>query len=363
MRILVAGGGTGGHLYPGIAIAKEFLRREPTGEILFVGTRNGLEATVVPREGFALETIAVSGVVGKSLPARLAGMARLPVGLAQAWAIVSRFRPDLAVGVGGYASGPAIWVAAKRGVPVLLQEQNLYPGTTNRWLAPLARLICVAFAESRQFFPPEKVVVTGNPIRRELLNSLSGTRRVRREPPWTLLVFGGSQGSARLNRAMEEALGELEDYHQQLRIIHQTGHRHHEAVKKAYAAWPGQAVVEPFLYDMAARYREADLVVCRAGAMTVAEVLVALLPAILVPFPHAVHDHQQINAQALEAQGAAEVLLDEECDGPRLASSVRRLLEEPARRQSMVAACERLRVMDAAERIVDFGLKLVREAA
>lgn len=363
MRVLIAGGGTGGHLYPGIAIAKEFLRREPAGEVLFVGTRNGLEATVVPREGFNLETITASGVVGKSAPARLAGAARLPVGIAQAWKIVGRFRPDLAVGVGGYVAGPAIWVAAKRGVPVLLQEQNFYPGVTNRWLARLARVICVAFAESSQFFPADKVVVTGNPLRRELVDAIAQDRLVRREPPWTLLVFGGSQGSARLNRAMGEALGALMDYQDRLRIVHQAGHRHHQEVKMTYEAWPGGAEVEPFFYDMAARYREADLVVCRAGAMTVAEVLAALLPAILVPFPHAAHRHQEINARAVEAHGAAEVLLDEECDGPRLASSVRRLLEEPERRESMVAACRRLRVTDAAERIVDLGLKLIKEAA
>ena len=363
MRILIAGGGTGGHLYPGIAIAREFLRREPSCEVLFVGTKAGLEATVVPREGFPLETVSVSGYVGKGLAGRLASAARLPVGMAQAWRILGRFRPHLAVGVGGYVAGPTIWVAARRGVPVLLQEQNLYPGTTNRWLARFARVICVAFAESRQFFPADKVVVTGNPLRRELLNSLAGTRRVRWEPPWTLFAFGGSQGAARINRAMSEALGELRDYHKRLRVVHQTGQRQYRAVKEAYDAWPGQSVVEPFIYDMAARYREADLAVCRAGAMTVAEVLAARLPAILVPFPHSAHHHQEINARALESEGAAEVILDEECDGPRLASAVRRLLEDPARRQSMVAACERLRVVDAVERIVDLGLKLIEEAA
>ncbi len=362
-RLLVAGGGTGGHLYPGISIAKEFLRREPAGEVLFVGTRRGLEAKVVPREGFALETIAASGLVGKGWWSQLAGASRLPVGVLQSWRILRRFRPTLAVGVGGYAAGPPIWVASQMGIPVVLQEQNLYPGATNRWLAPAARLICVAFAESRQFFPAEKVVVTGNPLRRELLNSLSGRPAARREPPWTLLVVGGSQGAARLNRAMTEALGELKPYEATLRIVHQTGHRDHRAVQEAYGGWPGTAVVEPFLYDMAARYRDADLVVCRAGAMTVAEVLAARLPAVFVPFPHAVHGHQEMNARALEAQGAAEVLLDGECDGPRLASAVVGLLEDPDRRQAMVEACHRLRVVDAAERIVDLGLKLMEEVA
>lgn len=363
MRVLIAGGGTGGHLYPGIAIAREVLRREPQAEVLFVGTKSGLEATVVPREGFPLETIAVSGLSGKSFLSQLAGGARLPVGMAQSWSLLKRFRPDLAVGVGGYVAGPPIWVAARMGVPVLLQEQNLYPGATNRWLAPGARVICVAFAESRRYFPAEKVVVTGNPLRRELLNSLNGIRMVKREPPWTLLVFGGSQGAERLNRAMGDALEALGEYHGKLRIVHQTGQRQFEAVKEAYREWPGQAHVEPFIYDMAARYREADLAVCRAGAMTLAEVLAARLPAILVPFPHAVHHHQEINARALEAQGAAEVILEEEFDGPRLAQAVKRLLEEPARRQAMVEACGRLRVMDAAERIVDLGMKLIEEAA
>lgn len=363
MRVLIAGGGTGGHLYPGIAIAKEFIRRGGSTEVLFVGTRKGLEATVVPREGLALETIEVSGLTGKGWLARLAGACRLPVGVAQAWRIVKRFRPDIAVGVGGYVAGPPIWVAARLGVPVMIQEQNLYPGATNRWLARSARLVCVAFAESRQFFPADKVVVTGNPLRRELLNSLSGNRMVRREPPWSLLVFGGSQGAERLNRAMKGVLRLLTDYQSKLRIVHQTGQRQHRSVKKAYEAWQGQAVVEPFIYDMAARYREADLAVCRAGAMTVAEVLAARLPSILVPYPHAVHHHQEINARALEAQGAAEVILDAECDGPRLASTLRRLLEDAGRRRAMVAACERLRVVDAAERIVDLGIKLVEEAA
>jgi UDP-N-acetylglucosamine--N-acetylmuramyl-(pentapeptide) pyrophosphoryl-undecaprenol N-acetylglucosamine transferase len=221
----------------------------------------------------------------------------------------------------------------------------------------------VAFAESSQFFPAEKVVVTGNPLRRELLNSLSGTRLVRAVPPWTLLVFGGSQGAERLNSAMRGGLHMLADYKNKIRIVHQTGQRQHQAVTKAYTSWESEAVVEPFLYDMAARYREADLAVCRAGAMTVAEVLAARLPAILVPYPHSAHHHQEINARALEAKGAAEVILDDECDGPRLASAVIRLLEDPGRRQSMVAACERLRIVDAAERIVDLGYKIVEEAA
>lgn len=363
MRVMIAGGGTGGHLFPGVAIAKEFLRRDPGGEVLFVGSKNGLETTVVPREGFRLETISVSGYVGKGFVGRFSSVARLPLGMVQSWKVVRRFRPQLVVGVGGYAAGPPVWAAARLGVPVILQEQNLYPGTTNRWLARFARVICVAFVESRQFFPAEKVVVTGNPIRRELLNSLSGTRMVRRDPPWSLLVFGGSQGAGRLNSAMTEALGELMDYHQRLRIVHQTGHRQLKAVKKAYEAWPGQTLVEPFIFDMAARYREADLAVCRAGAMTVTEILAARLPTIFVPFPHAAHHHQEINARALESQGAAEVILDEECDGRRLASAVKRLLENPAKRQSMVVACERLRVVDAVERIVDLGLKLIEEAA
>ena len=351
-RILIAGGGTGGHLYPGIALAHEFARLRPGVEILFVGTARGLEARVVPREGFALATVRVRGIVGRGMVRAVAALARLPLALAEAWTIVRRFRPDLIVGVGGYAAGPAVVAGRLLRRTIVLLEQNVVPGVTTRWLAPLADLIVASFDESRAGLRG-RVEVLGNPVRRSVVER--GRTPLPKDAG--LLVFGGSQGAATINRAMVGALPELKVL-PGLRIVHQTGAADHARTREAYAAAGVAATVEPYLDDMGSAYAAAALVVARAGATSVAEITACGRPAILIPYPHAAHGHQERNARALVAAGAAEMILDRDLGGGRLGGAIVALLSDRARLETMADASRRAGRPDAGETIAARCLEL-----
>ncbi len=336
MKLLIAGGGTGGHLYPGIAVAREAMA---TGaEVLFVGTDRGLEARVLPREGLPLRTIRVEGLVGKGAPALLRGLLRLPRAYCEARGILRAFRPDVVLGVGGYASGPTVLAAALRGIPTVIQEQNLVPGVTNRILGRLVRVVAVASPEAPGRFPAGKARVTGNPIRKEIAQGdrLEALRRFRLDPGrTTILIFGGSAGAHRLNRGMMEALPLLDKARDRVQVLHQTGEADRQVVSDAYAREGFRATVEPYLHEMALAYAAADLVLCRAGAGTVAELAACGKAAILVPYPYAAHGHQEANARARERAGAARVVRDQEATGGRLAAEILDLLdEEPRKRMS-----------------------------
>jgi UDP-N-acetylglucosamine--N-acetylmuramyl-(pentapeptide) pyrophosphoryl-undecaprenol N-acetylglucosamine transferase len=361
ISVVIAGGGTGGHLYPGIAVAREFLARAKDAEIAFAGTSRGIEARVVPREGFALDFIRSAGIKGKSIVARARGAALVPLGLLDAWRIVSRRRPDLVIGVGGYSSGPVVVAAAVRGVATMLLEQNAVPGLTNRWLGPFVKAAAVTFDSTRQFFG-SKAFVSGNPVRPEFLSAGSSEESALDDQSSSftrVLVFGGSQGAHAINVAMVEAAAQLAaDPH--LRVTHQTGERDVEMVRSAYRAAGLQAVVEPFLYDMGRQLREAQVIVSRAGATTLAEIAAAGKAAILIPLPTATDDHQRKNAEALAAAGAAEVLLQNELDGATLAARIRGLAGDRERRNRIAAAAKRLARPDAAKVIVDRAMELIR---
>src|SRR5215510_12695659 len=311
LRVVIAGGGTGGHLYPGIAVARELLSRQPDAQISFAGTAKGIEARVVPREGFALDLIRSGGLKGKSIVDRARGAALLPLGLLDASRIVTRRRPHLVIGVGGYSSGPVVLVAALRGVPTMLLEQNAVPGLTNRLLARVVKAAAVSFDSTRAFFG-SKAFVSGNPVRPEFLAAAGPNKESALDDQATVtrvLVFGGSQGAHAINVAMVEAAPQLAARGSHLRLVHQTGERDLEMVRTAYGKAGLQADVEPFLYDMGRQLGSADLIVSRAGATTLAEITAAGRAAILIPLPTATDDHQRKNAEALAAAGAADVVL------------------------------------------------------
>jgi UDP-N-acetylglucosamine--N-acetylmuramyl-(pentapeptide) pyrophosphoryl-undecaprenol N-acetylglucosamine transferase len=366
VRLLIAGGGTGGHLFTGLAVAEEVMAR-PDGEVLFVGTARGLEARLVPPLGYRLELISVSGLKRVGLLARLQGLARLPLALGQSLKIVRRFRPDAVLGVGGYASGPVLLAAALARCPTAILEQNTVPGFTNRALGPLVRAVFTAFPAAHAAFPGRKIVPTGNPLRRAFLQAAAAATQARAPaapttetaPPaghGRLLVVGGSQGSRAVNDRMVEAAGRWARGGALPTIVHQTGPADAERVSAAYAALgltAGKVQVHAFIDDMAVACSRADLVVARAGALTLAELAVLGVPAVLIPLPTAADDHQTKNAAAYAASGAALLLPQAEATGERLAQEISGLLADAPRRRAMSAAMIALARPRAAAAITD----------
>ena len=355
MRVLIAGGGTGGHLYPGIAVARELQRRDAATEVRFVGTAQGIEARVVPREGFPLDLIRVAGLKGKSRADRLRGMLLLPLAALDAWRVISRFAPDVVLGVGGFASGPVLALAAARRRPTMLLEQNAQPGLTNRLLAPLVRAAAVNFEEALRFFP-RTGFVAGNPVRPEFFRASMKEANDHTDSAHAaarVLIFGGSQGAHAINVAMVEAAARLAATGVRLAITHQTGERDLGMVRAAYERTGLEARVEAFIDQIDGEMRAADLVICRAGATTLAELTAAGRPAILVPLPTATDDHQRKNAGVLGRAGAARVMEERELNGERLAAAVAARGADRAARARMSEAARALARPDAAARIAD----------
>jgi UDP-N-acetylglucosamine--N-acetylmuramyl-(pentapeptide) pyrophosphoryl-undecaprenol N-acetylglucosamine transferase len=360
LRIVIAGGGTGGHLFPGIAVARELLARRPGAEISFAGTARGLEARAVPREGFELDLIRSGGLKGKSVGSTVRGIGLLPLSVVDAWRIVSRRRPDLVIGVGGYSSGPVVLVAAMRGTPTMLLEQNAVPGLTNRILARFVRAAAVTFEETVRFFG-SKAFVSGNPVRPEFIGRAAGGEERRASESSgdvEVLIFGGSQGAHAINLAMVAAAPQLAAGGPRVHLTHQTGERDVAVVRDAYHRAAVRADVEPFLFDMADRMRAAHVIVCRAGSTTLSEIAAIGRAAVLVPLPTATDDHQRRNAEALVAAGAAEMLLQADATGEALAARILGLAQDRERRTRMAAAVRALARPNAARRIVDRALSL-----
>jgi len=347
MKVMMAGGGTGGHVFPALAVAAELRRRSSVNQVLFVGVEQGIETTVVPAAGLPLRTLPGAGFKGMSAGAKLRSISLLPRSLWGSVQLLREFRPDVVFGVGGYASGPATLVAALGGWPTVLFEPNAAPGLTNRLLGPLVTRAAVTYEETAYRFGM-KAVRTGSPVREEFLR----VPRKKHAPPFTLLIFGGSRGALAVNAAVVDVLPLLAS-RIPLRFIHQTGEKDYDAVRTAYARRGINADVRPFINDMAARFAEADLVICRAGASTVAELAAAGRAAILVPFPHATDQHQLRNAEAMERAGAARLVEQDTYASARLAGEVLRLLARPEQLAQMEAAARRLAVPNAAARIAD----------
>ena len=362
IRVVIAGGGTGGHLYPGIAVARELLARRSDAQVSFAGTARGIESRVVPREGFPLDLIRSGGLKGKSIADRARGALLLPLGLADAWRLVSTRRPHLAIGVGGYSSGPVVLIAALRGIATMLLEQNAVPGLTNRLLAWVVRRAAVTFESTQSFFG-SKAFVSGNPVRPEFIGTAGPGKEsdidAGSDHGTRLLVFGGSQGAHAINMAMVEAAAELAAGSSHLHLTHQTGERDVEMVRAAYRQAGLEADVEPFLYDMGRQLGQADVIVCRAGATTLAEITAAGKAAILVPLPTTTDDHQRKNAEALARVGAADMLVQSELTGRSLADRIFSLVRDRERRARIAAAARSLARPDAAKVIVYQALELI----
>ena len=327
---LIAGGGTGGHIFPALAIGHALEQRVAGASVVFVGTRYGMEKDLVPQRGYALITLPTRGLLGKSPAQKLALLWRLPLSLALSLFYLLRLRPKAVVGVGGYASGPLLLAASLLRIPTLIQEQNAFPGLTNRFCSRFAKLACCGFAEAAQGLHCP-VIVTGNPIRSDFgeTHPWSAERK-------TLLILGGSQGARALNRNLPAILKAVLGPERGLRVVHQCGKDHVAEVSRAYENAPFPVEVLPFIEDMSARLQQALLLICRAGASTIAELKRVRIPALLVPFPQAAHDHQTFNAKSLANLGAANLVAESHME--QVAPLLTELLDRPAKLAAMAAA-------------------------
>ncbi|MFT3706639.1 MAG: undecaprenyldiphospho-muramoylpentapeptide beta-N-acetylglucosaminyltransferase [Archangium sp.] len=359
MRVLIAGGGTGGHLFPGIALAEEVVTRHPKNDAIFVGTDRGLEARVVPQNGFVFEAIKSRGLKGMGPVKLLLGLLTLPLSFFAAIGLLRKYKPDVVVGVGGYSSGPVVLMAWLLRIPTAIQEQNALPGLTNKVLGRFASAIFLSFEAAIPFFSYSRAHVLGNPIRRGLLENFLRSK-VKHEK-FTLLIFGGSLGARGINTRVIDALPHLKDLKDQLSIVHQAGKNDLETVKKGYADADFPADVREFIDDMAGAYLGADLVLCRAGATTLAELTVCKKASVLVPFPHATDDHQAVNAKALVDAGAAVMFREAELTGEKLAATIRELMNDAPRREKMEKAAGNLGRPEAAREIADVLQQLCLE--
>jgi UDP-N-acetylglucosamine--N-acetylmuramyl-(pentapeptide) pyrophosphoryl-undecaprenol N-acetylglucosamine transferase len=340
--VMIMAGGTGGHIFPGISVARALLAEGVP--VVWLGSRHGLENTLVPRADLKLETIDVSGVRGKGLLTLATAPIKLARAIAQAASVMRRHRPRAALSFGGFAAGPGGIAAKLGGIPVFVHEQNRIPGLTNRVLARIARAVFAGFPDA---FTAARGEWTGNPVRAEIAQlPAPAARFAGRGGALRLLVLGGSQGAMVLNRVVPAALARLADI--DIEVLHQCGAKLLDGAREAYAAQSSNARVEPFIDDMAAAYAWADLVVCRSGALTVAELCAAGIGALLVPLPSAADDHQTANARFLVEHGAAVLLPQSGLDAERLANEIRALAAAPARRLAMAEAARALAKPDAA---------------
>ena len=401
MRLLIAGGGTGGHLFPGVAIAEELRARHPDAPVRFVGTARGIEARVLPGLGWDLALIEVSGLKTVGAVGALRGMLRLPRALWQARRVVKQFAPDAVIGVGGYASGPVVLMARLAGIPTAICEQNSIPGLTNKILGRVVRAVFVSFDGTRRFFKPAKTVVSGNPVRRELLHRLlDGGAASSPKPPSPaavppasagqpggaagpaspkppspaavasasagepgggaetgdrvhVLVSGGSLGAVAVNELAAQALSALAK-ELPLAIVHQTGEKGLEATRKLYGDAGVTADCRAFITDMASAYQQAELIIGRAGATTVAELAITGKPAVFIPYPFAADNHQEINAREMADAGAALMFKQSELTADKLAAALRPLLADAGLRTAMGAKMKSLARPGAAATVIDW---------
>lgn len=355
MRVLIAAGGTGGHIYPGIAVAKEIMRRDAEAKVKFVGTSGKIETKLVPQAGFELSLIESAGLVNVSLLARMKSLFILPKSLFAARRIIREFKPDIVVGAGGYVSGPVLLSAAMMRIPTLIMESNAVPGFTNRRLTRFVDKVAVSFEAALPYFRG-KAVVTGNPVRREFFDVPPKTRDAAR---FSVLIFGGSLGARAINEAMISALPLLEEHKDVLFITHQTGELDFEKVSEGYkqAGWTERADVRRYIDDMTSAFASADLIISRAGATTSAELMAAGRSAVMIPLPGQME--QRRNAEAMQEAGAARMILQPDLTGERLAAEINRLVEAPDELTRMEAASRKLARGDAAAATVDLMEKLV----
>lgn len=362
IRLLLTGGGTGGHLFPAVATAQEFQKQKPGTEVLFVGTKRKMDTRSLGMYGFASKSIRCYGLKGKSPLELLKAVAVLPVSYLQALIILRRFKPDIVVGVGGYVTGPVVAAAKSLGLPVVLHEQNSVPGLANRKLGKLADKICLSLPGSGTRFPADKIVYSGNPVRTKILQLAGKSLPSKKNDRQTLLILGGSQGAQAVNRLVSDALCSFtDDEIQGLKVIHQTGDTDQDQVQAAYQKRGIDALVAGFFMNMDEVYAEADLVVSRAGATTLSELAVLGKPAILIPYPSAADNHQEKNGQYYVSGGGAVQYLQEDLNAERLGRIVLELIYNGEQLAHMGAAMQRLAFPDAAKSIVACCLEQIEK--
>jgi len=365
MRVIIAGGGTGGHVFPGLAVAEELRNRDASTEIVFAGTEQGIEARVVPREGYPIKFLRAEGLVGVSLKKKVRAMVNVLLSIGDSYRIIKSVRPDIVIGVGGYASGVITAVAYLMSVPTMILEQNAVPGFTNKILGKIVNSICITYQESLSFFPRAKTFLTGNPVRMNVLrgNSEAAYRLFSLEKGlFTIFAFGGSAGAKSINRALVDALQYLRDLKDMIQFLHQTGLKDYEAVREAYRQEGFKGTITPFIYQMGEAYAVADIVISRAGATTLAELTALGKPALLVPYPHAAGDHQEVNARKLLEIGAARMIPDRELSGEALANTIRELYANESVRAGMHRSGMAVGRPEASARIADIAMSLIKQA-
>ncbi|MCI5119681.1 MAG: undecaprenyldiphospho-muramoylpentapeptide beta-N-acetylglucosaminyltransferase [Candidatus Electrothrix sp. AUS4] len=363
MRIIITGGGTGGHLFPGIALATALQQKYPGCEILFIGTQRQLDQKALAGHNFQQESIACMGLKGMGLKNRLKSLLSLPTAVLESWKIIRRFQPDLVFGVGGYVTGPVLLAARLRSVPTCIHEQNSIPGLANRMISRFVSRIFVSIPGEYPF-PEEKMVVSGNPVRQEILDAAERWQQERDDKtddrPLTLLVMGGSLGAHRINMLMLDVAAQLDDEQKKaVRVIHQTGTADEEKVRDGYEAARVQAEVCAFFTDMASLYSQADLVLARAGATSLAELSVMGLPAVLIPYPYAADDHQAKNAEYYVAGGGALMYRESELNAEALGKILWQLLGDIDKLKKMALAMKDMGQPEATQRILDICMELI----
>jgi len=361
LRVIIAGGGTGGHLFPGIAIAQAFTGKNPRSEILFVGAGNTFEKTTVEKAGFNHKSISAEGIKGRGYLKQLRSLFKIPKGMFESFKIIRDFKPNLVVGVGSYSSGPLIIMARFLRIKIALHEQNIIPGITNRILSRFADRVYVSFEETKKRLCPQKAILAGNPLRREIIDAANKNVPADSSDcnaPFTVLVLGGSQGAHRINMAVIETLPFLKNKGKYF-FVHQTGVQDEQYVADAYERSGISCVVKPFFENMAEQYSGANLIICRAGATTVAEVTAMGLGAIFIPYPYAADDHQALNARALSDSGASEMILEKDLTAEFLSGRIEYFSRYPEELNKMALSAKKFGRPDAAELIVNDCYKIV----
>ncbi len=365
MRVIIAGGGTGGHLFPGLAVADEFKRRDERTEVIFVGTEYGIEARVVPREGYPIRFLRAEGLVGVSVMKKIKAVTKVFSGIIDSRRIIKTLNPDIVIGVGGYTSGATMLTACFMSLPTMILEQNSVPGLTNRILGHFVSGICITYQESISFFPKAKTFLTGNPVRMQVLKgSIESAYKLFSldKRLFTIFIFGGSAGARSINMAIIEALNYLYDLRDKIQFLHQTGTKDYEHVREAYRRTGFKGTITPFIYQMGEAYALADIVVSRAGATTLAELTALGKTAILIPYPYAAGQHQELNARKLLEMGAAKMILNSELKGESLAESIRELFKNETMRSEMQRISRSVGRPDACAKVVDIALSYIKHA-
>ncbi len=365
MRVVIAGGGTGGHLFPGLAVAEELKNRDASTEIIFVGTEFGIEARVVPREGCPLKFVRAEGLVGVSASKKVKAVLKMFLSVIDSYRILKTVNPDIVVGVGGYASGAIVFLAFLMSIPTMILEQNSVPGLTNKILGKFVDTACITYQESIPFFPKEKTFLTGNPIRTYILkgSAEAGYKLFSLDPGlFTVFAFGGSSGARSINTALVDALNHLKDLKDKIQFLHQTGTKDYEKIRDAYRKAEFKGTIAPFIYQIGEAYAVADVVLSRAGATTLAELTALGKPAILVPYPHAAGNHQELNARKLREIGAAKVVLDHELKGETLANIIREMYTSNATRTDMQRSSRSVGRPEACAKVVDVAMSLIKQS-